>query len=637
MKKLLRAIPILLLTALFALPAFAEEPCTHPVKELVSETPATCTVPGERAYVCAICGEPVTETIPAMGHDYVETARLDPTCTQPGSVSYKCSRCPDAYAEDLPAPGHDYVETAHLAPTCTEPGSVLSVCSRCGDETGEDIPALGHDYATVSTEPTCTEPGSIVYTCNRCEDTYTRTVPALGHDYAETRTEPTCTVPGSIVYICSRCEDTYTEAIPAPGHAYEKTGDTAACTAPGEATFVCGVCGDSYTEPAPALGHDYKAAVTSATCTKAGKTDYTCARCGNSYTEPTPALGHAYAETTEPATCTAAGKTVSVCARCGDTQTQILAALGHSYGDWTVTTRATYRAPGVETKFCVRGDDAITRPIPQLTHLAENLCEIGDANMDGKVDTADARLILRIAIGLDDGLDALQHKKADFDGKDGVTIKDARYTLRVCIGLDPYAPHLLPGYVFRGWTAKGYAIAEKDGMTYIVNPYGYTLIANKTYALPASYAPGDLTAECYAAFKEMADAAAKDGVNLFVVSGYRSYSLQSSLYQRYAAKDGYAAADTYSARPGHSEHQTGLAMDLNSLSSSFAYTKEGKWLAANAHKYGFIIRYPYNKQSVTGYIYEPWHVRWLGKGLAAAVYDSGLCLEEYFGITSRYS
>ena len=257
--------------------------------------------------------------------------------------------------------------------------------------------------------------------------------------------------------------------------------------------------------------------------------------------------------------------------------------------------------------------------------------------MDGSVTTEDARLIMRLAMGLDDGLDTAQRKKADFDGKDGVTMEDARYTLRVCMGMDPYAPKLEPGYTYKGRTARDYPIAEKDGVTYIVNPYGYTLIANKTYSLPADYAPGDLTPECSEAFREMAAAAARDGVNLYVVSGYRSYSLQSSLYQRYAAKDGYAAADTYSARPGHSEHQTGLAMDLNSLSSSFAYTKEGKWLAANAHKYGFIIRYPYNKQSVTGYIYEPWHVRYLGTEVAKAVYFSGLTLEEYLGITSVYS
>ena len=260
--------------------------------------------------------------------------------------------------------------------------------------------------------------------------------------------------------------------------------------------------------------------------------------------------------------------------------------------------------------------------------------------MDGKVTAGDARLILRLSVGYDDGMDADQHKKADYDGKSGVTPEDARCALRISVGLPaqaPTTPQLAKGYTFKGYTKKKYVLAEKNGVTYVVTPYGYTLIANKTYSLPASYAPGDLTAECSAAFREMQRGAARSGIDLYIVSGYRSYYTQQSIYNRYCARDGRAEADTYSARPGHSEHQSGLAMDLNSLYASFAYTAEGRWLAANAYKYGFVIRYPKGKQSVTGYVYEPWHVRYLGKELAADVYNSGLCLEEYFGITSAYS
>ncbi len=161
------------------------------------------------------------------------------------------------------------------------------------------------------------------------------------------------------------------------------------------------------------------------------------------------------------------------------------------------------------------------------------------------------------------------------------------------------------------------------------------LIANKTYKLPASYAPGvDKTAE--QALQKMIDGAKKDGINLFLKSGYRSYATQETLYNNYVARDGVAAADRYSARPGHSEHQTGLAFDLNSLEQSFGETAEGKWLAENCHKYGFIIRYPKDKEYVTGYMYEPWHVRYLGEEISEKVYNSGLCLEEYLGITSEY-
>ena len=161
------------------------------------------------------------------------------------------------------------------------------------------------------------------------------------------------------------------------------------------------------------------------------------------------------------------------------------------------------------------------------------------------------------------------------------------------------------------------------------------LIANKSYALPSNYNPG-VSPAAQSAFNTMASAAAKDGINLYIVSGFRSYSTQASIYNNYVARDGKAAADRYSARPGHSEHQTGLAFDVNSLSQSFENTAEGRWLAANCHKYGFIIRYPKGKEGITGYMYEPWHIRYLGNPTAEAVYNSGLTLEEYLGINSVY-
>ena len=134
----------------------------------------------------------------------------------------------------------------------------------------------------------------------------------------------------------------------------------------------------------------------------------------------------------------------------------------------------------------------------------------------------------------------------------------------------------------------------------------------------------------------MQAAALKDGLRLDICSGFRSYSYQSTLYNNYVARDGKAAADTYSARPGHSEHQTGLAMDINMASSAFDNTPAAKWLAAHCAEYGFIIRYPQGKQDITGYKYESWHVRYLGKQLAKEVTDSGLTLEEFLCINSVY-
>ena len=162
------------------------------------------------------------------------------------------------------------------------------------------------------------------------------------------------------------------------------------------------------------------------------------------------------------------------------------------------------------------------------------------------------------------------------------------------------------------------------------------LIVNKTYGLPKDYNPGVDPTALSAAKKMFADAA-KEGLDLYISSSFRSYSRQNTLYNNYAAQDGKAAADRYSARPGYSEHQTGLAFDLNSVDSSFENTKECAWVAKNCYKYGFIIRYPKGKESITGYMYEPWHIRYLGVDNAKMIYNSGKTIEEYFNITSGYA
>ncbi|MBR1823841.1 MAG: D-alanyl-D-alanine carboxypeptidase family protein [Ruminococcus sp.] len=179
-------------------------------------------------------------------------------------------------------------------------------------------------------------------------------------------------------------------------------------------------------------------------------------------------------------------------------------------------------------------------------------------------------------------------------------------------------------------TSRNYEVI--DGVTYING----ILIANKTYSLPSDYAPNGILPEAQAAFNEMQAAARRDGLSLEICSGYRSYAYQRDLYNSYVNRDGKAKADTYSARPGHSEHQTGLAMDINWAGDAFNNTPEAKWIAAHCAEYGFIIRYPQGKQDITGYKYESWHVRYLGKELAGEVTDSGLTLEEFLGIDSVY-
>lgn len=183
-------------------------------------------------------------------------------------------------------------------------------------------------------------------------------------------------------------------------------------------------------------------------------------------------------------------------------------------------------------------------------------------------------------------------------------------------------------------SSKGYPIITKNGVTYIDG----VLVVNKTYSLPSNYGKG-LTSDTLEAFQKMKNAALKEGITLKIISGYRSYQQQSTIYRNYVNRDGRTKADTYSARAGHSEHQTGLAFDLNILNSSFARTKEGKWLNQHACEYGFILRYPKGKTNETGYVYEPWHFRYVGVELATKLYNKGnwITLEDYYGITSIYS
>lgn len=179
---------------------------------------------------------------------------------------------------------------------------------------------------------------------------------------------------------------------------------------------------------------------------------------------------------------------------------------------------------------------------------------------------------------------------------------------------------------------SGGGITYVDGVPYIDG----VLIVNKTYALPSWYGNG-LTAETQAAFNSMQSQAAYFGLSLYISSGFRSYDTQVAVYGNYVATLGQAAADRTSARPGHSEHQSGLAFDLNTIDHAFASTPEGQFVRDNAHKFGLIIRYPEGKESITGYEWEPWHIRYVGTDLATTLFTSGQTIEEYFGLSSVYS
>ncbi len=187
-------------------------------------------------------------------------------------------------------------------------------------------------------------------------------------------------------------------------------------------------------------------------------------------------------------------------------------------------------------------------------------------------------------------------------------------------------------------TRNGFTLIVKDSVASIDG----IVLANKSYSLPKAYPASGLTSETQKAFSKMQSAASKAGVYLSIKSSWRSWNEQNRLFSLYTAIDGKQLAMTYSAKPGHSEHQTGLAMDLVTASSEEAklpsFAKPLAWLAENAYRYGFILRYPENKQEITGYIFEPWHYRYVGVELAEELYHGGdwITLEEYFGIDSVY-
>lgn len=183
-----------------------------------------------------------------------------------------------------------------------------------------------------------------------------------------------------------------------------------------------------------------------------------------------------------------------------------------------------------------------------------------------------------------------------------------------------------------------------------------TVLVNRQFPLPDGFYPEDLVypdvpflfeekiekrmlrKEAAEALEKLFVAAEADGLRLIGVSAYRSHRTQTGLYNLYVEKDGEEAAKIYSALPGTSEHETGLAIDVTggdgscAAESCFADTEEAKWLEEHAAHYGYIIRYPEGKEVITGYMYEPWHIRYVGVDLAKEMTEQGLTLEEYYQV-----
>jgi zinc D-Ala-D-Ala carboxypeptidase len=203
-------------------------------------------------------------------------------------------------------------------------------------------------------------------------------------------------------------------------------------------------------------------------------------------------------------------------------------------------------------------------------------------------------------------------------------------------------------------------ILETNGEKIIMNPENTLALVNKQFSLPETFLPNDLTRpdveftfgdlkieksllrkEAASALEKLFQEAKQNGIELFAVSGYRSYEYQHGLFETEVKKVGREKAMEAVAFPGQSEHQTGLAMDITSrsvqlkLTEEFGLTKEGKWLAENAHRFGYILRYPKGKEPITGYQYEAWHFRYIGIEAATAIYTNNLTLEEYFQIVKK--
>jgi len=198
---------------------------------------------------------------------------------------------------------------------------------------------------------------------------------------------------------------------------------------------------------------------------------------------------------------------------------------------------------------------------------------------------------------------------------------------------------------------------DANAIHVVANPDSIVVLVNKQNALPANFTPTDLVYPnvpftftekvdkrkmrqvAATALEKLFAGAEKDNIYLAGVSAYRSYATQTSLFNSYAKTYGYDKARTFSALPGTSEHETGLAIDVSGIDGKcqatecFADTKEAKWLAQHAAEYGFIVRYPQGDQAITGYVYEPWHLRYVGVDVSTTITKENTTLEQYLQAT----
>lgn len=380
--------------------------------ELVSTTPATCTIGEIQHYKCSVCGETkdVTLSNPLGEHSWDNgKVTKKATCTEDGEKTYTCTVCNTTKTEVIPATGHQHKEVRNAKKaTCTEDGYTGDTyCKDCGAklESGTVINKLGHtwDNGVITKEATETEEGIKTYTCKTCGETKTEKIPVASHhwDQGTITKKATCTENGEKTYHCTDegCDKTWIETIPATGHSWDngKVTKEATCKEEGSKTYTCSICGDTKTEAIPKKDHtwDEGKVTKKATCTEDGLKVYTCKSCGETKEEVLKATGHQHTElrneknatcteegysgdiyctdcgelikkgsatekadhnwkvtSEEKATCEKDGSKTYTCADCKETKTETIPATGHKFGDWqTVTTQSVFTG-GVQKRIC---------------------------------------------------------------------------------------------------------------------------------------------------------------------------------------------------------------------------------------------------------------------------------------------
>lgn len=336
--------------------------------ELVSTTPATCTIGEIQHYKCSVCGETkdVTLSNPLGEHSWDNgKVTKEATCTEDGEKTYTCTVCNTTKTEVIPATGHQHKEVRNAKKaTCTEDGYTGDTyCKDCGAklESGTVINKLGHtwDNGVITKEATETEEGVKTYTCKTCGETKTEKIPVTSHhwDQGTITKKATCTENGEKTYHCTDegCDKTWIETIPATGHQHTELRDkkTATCGEDGySGDLYCKDCGQLISKGAvvKATGHSWDSGkvTEAATCKKEGSKTYTCSICGDTKTEAIPKKDHTWDEgkVTKKATCTEDGLKVYTCRVCVETKEEVLKATGHQHTELRNEKKATCTEEG---------------------------------------------------------------------------------------------------------------------------------------------------------------------------------------------------------------------------------------------------------------------------------------------------